>query len=67
MTNLCKSQLTSEKRGNPAIDSVDALTAYDSVNRLYHSDFILEVKNVSVVNEGCGLQRLMLTKAKSPT
>ena len=28
----------------------DTLTVYDNVNRIYQSDFILDVKTVSVVN-----------------
>ena len=45
------SHLTSKKRGDLAISAqADTLTVYDNVNCLYQSDFILDVKTVSVVN-----------------
>ena len=45
------SHLTSKKRGDLAVSApADTLTVYDNVNRLYRSDFILDVKTVSVVN-----------------
>ena len=45
------SHLTSKKRWDLAVSApADTLTVYDNVNRLYRSDFILDVKTVSVVN-----------------
>ena len=41
----------SKKRGDLAISAqADALTVYDNINCLYRSDFILDIKTVSVVN-----------------
>ena len=38
-------------RGDLAISAqADALTVYDNINCLYRSDFILDIKTVSVVN-----------------
>ena len=45
------SHVTSGKRVDRAIFApADALTVYDSSNRLYRTNFILDVKTVSVVN-----------------